>query len=288
MGRSLQRGRWWHRRIGTPRRGVLALAGLMAVALPCAARASEPLGAERQREILRAALDSYDQAIAVTRTNPPQAERLMREAARGFETLIDSGLRNARLEFNLGNAYYRLGDVGRAVLHLRRAERLDPALSPAVANLDFVRQRVTPHIAAAGGEQLTRRLLFWQSGTSLNARFWAAALLSSAGWLLLIARLRWRRSALGSAAATCIVLGALCGGLTAWQLWQQQRTPDAVIVSGEPVLRQGRGEGYEPVIAEPLGPGVELQVLDRRGDWLQVRLPNAREGWLPAANVERI
>lgn len=44
--------------------------------------------------------------------------------------------------YNLGNAYYRAGQLGRAVLSYERALRVDPTNGDARTNLDFVRSRI--------------------------------------------------------------------------------------------------------------------------------------------------
>lgn len=244
--------------------------------------------AERLRELLRGALDAFDQAVSASRSNPSRAEQLYRRAAADFEALAASGVRNASLEYNLGNTYFRLGDLGRAVLHYRRALRLDPRHTDASANLEYVRQRVKPYLSPTAGTELTRRLLFWQYGTSRQQRFWAAAIFSAAGWLLLLLRLRWPSGPLLVAALTCISLGLANGGLIAWELRSEQLEPAAVLVRGEHVLRRGRGEAYEPARSEALGPGVELRVLEERAGWVRVRLRNDETGWLPAQAVERV
>jgi tetratricopeptide (TPR) repeat protein len=259
---------------------------VLALAIPAILTAAERT--EQLRELLRGALEAFDQAVAAARSNPSQAEQLYRRAAADFEALVASGVRNASLDYNLGNTYFRLGDPGRAVLHYRRALRLDPRHADAAANLEYVRQRVKPYLESPASQELTRRLLFWQHNTSRGQRFWAAAIFSAAGWLLLLARWRWRSGLLLGAGLVSIGLGLANAGLIVLELREEQSEPAAVLVRGEHVLRRGRGEAYEPARSEPLGPGVELRVLEQRADWVRVRLRNGETGWLPAAGVERV
>jgi hypothetical protein len=250
--------------------------------------AAPPSRSDWEREELLRALDAYDRAVEQGRDNPEQAGALYVEAARGFESLRAAGVRNASLEYNLGNTYFRLGDLGRSVLHFRRAQRLDPANADVSANLNYVRLRVEPQVESTTRDQLLRRLLFWQDRTSMQERFWSAAILSGVGWLMLVARLGLRSGALAWVGSACVLLGLANGGLVLWQLHDEHARPPAVIVRGQPVLREGRGEGYDAVRREPLGAGVELRLLDRRGDWIQVRLRNDQSGWIPAASVEPV
>lgn len=250
--------------------------------------AAEPLSPERQREILREALNAFDQAVGIAHDNPAAAERLYRKSAAGFETLLDAETRNAALDYNLGNACFRLGELGRAILHYRRAERLDPADTALQANLRYARNRVEPYIEPTGGQRLIHRLMFWANRTSIQQRFWLASIASLAGWLGLTLRLRWRSRPLLVLACLAIVLGLANAASVGWQLHDESHRPPAVVLGGEHLLRLGAGEGYDSALTQPLGPGVELRVLSRRGEWLQVELRDAKTGWLPASAVEQV
>ena len=48
------------------------------------------------------------------------------KAIEGYLRLFDSGYVNGHLYYNLGNAYFRSGQLGRAILNYKRAELLIP------------------------------------------------------------------------------------------------------------------------------------------------------------------
>ncbi|MCH8806008.1 MAG: hypothetical protein IH986_07960 [Planctomycetes bacterium] len=271
----------------------LAVLMILCAAYAGAARAvaadpPERLSLQRQREILREALNLFDDAVGSAYDDPTEARRRFRRAATHFETLADAGVRNAALEYNLGNTYMRLADLGRAVLHYRRAQRLEPAGRAVAANLRYARNRVEPFIAPTGQSRLLHNLLFWQYSTTARQRFWAAAAFSGVGWLLMIVRLRRRNMPLFVLACACILLGAANAGLVLWEQHQDATAPPAVLVDGEHFLRTGGGENYEPKIQRPLGSGVELRVLGRRGEWVEVELRDESSGWIEAAAIQRI
>ena len=263
---------------------VLALACAPAVGLTTgdSAAASAP---ERQRELLREALSAFDEAVSVVRDDPARAEQLYRKCAIAFETLADHGVGNAALEYNLGNAYFRLGELGRAILHYSRAQRFDPSDAALTTNLTYARNRVEPYVEPSGGRQLMNRLMFWSHRASIQKRLRLALIASIAGWLALALRLRWRSRPLAVLACLAIVLGLANAASVGWQLHDEARRPPAVVVGGEHVLRLGRGEGHDPALNQPLGPGVELRILSERGDWVEVQLRDDKTGWLPASGT---
>ena len=69
---------------------------------------------------------NFEQAQQIQADDPDRARRLFRLAAQRFESIVSAGIVNGRLEYNLANCYLQTGDVGRAILHYRRAQRLIP------------------------------------------------------------------------------------------------------------------------------------------------------------------
>src|SRR3982750_4886441 len=69
------------------------------------------------------------------RANQAYAEARYDEAAAGYQELVRSGNWNATVFYNLGNAQYRLGNFGQAILNYERALALDPRHPEADANL---------------------------------------------------------------------------------------------------------------------------------------------------------
>jgi tetratricopeptide (TPR) repeat protein len=61
------------------------------------------------------------------------------DAAREYQRLLESGIESGNLFFNLGNAYFKVGDVGRAILNYERAALFMPSDPDLAANLAYAR-----------------------------------------------------------------------------------------------------------------------------------------------------
>ena len=70
----------------------------------------------------------------------PEALELYLQAAKAEGTSSD-------LYYNIGNTYYRMGELGHAVLYFERAVMLDPQNDDAKTNLEFVNSRIQTKIA---------------------------------------------------------------------------------------------------------------------------------------------
>lgn len=271
LGRS---ARGWFVRLA-----VLVLCGGMATL--CPAKDSVPLEALLQR-----GLNSFDEGVTVARDDPGQARQHWLAALEAFRAVREAGVRSAALEYNIGNTFMRLGDVGRAIVHYRRAERLQPRNRSLQINLDQARQQVQPRIAAESGPAWP---LFWTGRTTLWERVWMTGALSVAGWFGLAFALRARaNSAVVAICIASILLSLAVSASAILELRGELLRPPAVVIAGDQVLRSGRGEGYEPAIQGRLGAGVEVRVVQERGGWVEIELRNGIRGWLPETVIERV
>src|SRR5215471_16945142 len=73
------------------------------------------------------------------KANEEFAQGHFKEAIAGYEALVGAGQWNANLFYDLGNAYFRTRDFGRAILNYERARALDNHHPEATANLQIAR-----------------------------------------------------------------------------------------------------------------------------------------------------
>src|SRR6058998_3445776 len=77
--------------------------------------------------------------VEFAKANQEYAQGFFKEAISGYETLVRAGQWNANLFYDLGNAYFRTGDFGRAILNYERALALDRHHPEVTANLQIAR-----------------------------------------------------------------------------------------------------------------------------------------------------
>src|SRR5213594_729500 len=73
------------------------------------------------------------------KANQEFAQGHFKEAISGYEALIRTGQWSANVFYDLGNAYFRTGDFGRAILNYQRALALEWHHAEATANLQIAR-----------------------------------------------------------------------------------------------------------------------------------------------------
>jgi len=109
------------------------------------------------------------------------------EAIDGYRRLAEKGYATGHLYFNLGNAYFRFGQLGRAILNYKRAQLLIPRDADLNFNLryafDQTRDAVSP------SQNFLNQAFFWLDGMTLRELLWAFGVLNMMFWGILWLRL---------------------------------------------------------------------------------------------------
>src|SRR5215469_13938323 len=110
-----------------------------------------------------------------TKANQEYGQGNFKEAIAGYETLIRAGQWNANLFYDLGNAYFRTADFGRAILNYERTLALDHRHPEAIANLQIARDEGRAlELRASPFERYLQFATANQYSTVAAAAFWLA------------------------------------------------------------------------------------------------------------------
>ena len=223
-----------------------------------------------------------EDATAFAKANQDYAAGHYKQAIDGYESLIRTNQSNAVLFYNLGNAWFRKGDPGRAILQYERALALDRQHPEAQANLHLVRDE-----ARALELPKTRADRYLGFATS-DQYVWTAAI---AFWIAIFALAVLLLGSRRSGATIAVLVGALLvfGG-AAYACYAVDNGPQGravAIVTGKNIqARLATADTAGAVLALPAGS--EVKILSTRGEWVYAALPNNLNGWIPAASIEPI
>lgn len=198
-----------------------------------------------------------------------------------YEALVQDQVHDGQVYFNLGNAYYAMGDLGRALLNYRRAQEFIPRDDDVNLNIARVRNDrldvegddtgILNTLASPTIGLVTLKELGW-----LTFGLWAACF---ALIFLRISRPRWRemlRIPLLVAAVILLTVAVLFGS----RLYTTVAQPAAVVIEPTVQVMSGPGDSYLKHFI--IHSGAEIRVLETRNDWIRFTLPDGRQGWIPA------
>jgi len=231
----------------------------------------------------------FREANDIVADNPEAGRELYRKAAMRFERIAREGhIRNGKLYYNIGNAYFRMQDIGRAILYYRKAQRYTPHDVNLQQNLQAARARRVDRIPEPQQKIVLKTVFFWHYDLSAPARSIVFIAAFIAFWAGAAVRLWWRPPGLGWALAVLAFVATLFLASLVIETIEWQRQRPGVILARQVVARKGDGESFEKSFTEPLHAGTEFVLLEDRGDWLNVRLQDGRTCWIPAPSAELV
>ena len=123
-----------------------------------------PIDSEQVSGFYTEAVTMFRKANELALTNPEKAKMLYQSSVMRFERIAeDGGIKNGKLYYNIGNAYFRMNDLGMAILNYRRAETLIPGDTNLQHNLQYARSRRTDRIEEEQKTIVLKTLFFFQT-----------------------------------------------------------------------------------------------------------------------------
>ena len=214
------------------------------------------------------------------RANNSYREERYTEAIEDYEQLISTGLRSANVFYNLGNAYLRTGDKGKAILYYERAFRMRPRDADIRSNLDFARTLVEGGTGWNTGRWYKRVFLFLRGFLSLDEMTFLLFVIYFTVMIFLALSVLFkaqRRLFYYFAAAFCalfiVVLPSFINGI-----YESEYQKKAVIMVSETDVR------FEPnddaTVHFKLHEGAVIQITRSQEGWHQVKRYDGKMGWL--------
>ena len=234
---------------------------------------------EQQIAVLGEAQASYDKGVSLQSSDPVAAKESFRRSTGRFQLLVDDGVENGRLWYDLGNANFQSGEVGEAIAAYRLAQRYIPSDGRVSANLQYARTLVRNPIETNKSTSMWKRLAFWHRALPTQVRLTVGIFCWFVFWGLVSARV-FRPIPGFKTATTGLGFFAIAMGISVGVNIVDQHQDHGVLTASEVIMRRGNGTNYPPMIKQPIHEGVEFEIIEQRPNWLHILLPNGSKGWI--------
>jgi tetratricopeptide (TPR) repeat protein len=211
-----------------------------------------------------------------------------------YEALVASGLEenreSAQLYYNLGNAYFRDHQLGKAILNYERAHLLAPGDSDIRHNLRYANNYTEDRITPASNLFLTN----WFNGVRdlYSSNTWARlAVIFFVLFIVCVALFLFVRMMAVRKAAfyTGLVLLLFVGIANAFAFSQKRervRREYAIVMVGAARANASPDDNSNLLFELHEGTKVKIRSSDR--NWYEIEIANGSVGWTPKQNVEVI
>jgi len=194
------------------------------------------------------------------------------------------------LEYNMGNAHYKLNHIGESILHYERARLINPLNGDLRANLLLAELRAIDRIEALPGVGIDRLVSVIFAGNLYLVWLILSLVTWTTAFVFIAINLRWgvslskpflRGGAVVSAALSLVFLLFLYATNK-----KISKSSSAIVMDSRVEVRSMPGELGMSLFQ--LHEGTKACIVSKENEWTQVKLDNGNVGWVLTSAIEPI
>lgn len=212
------------------------------------------------------------------------------KAIEEYCAILEGGEYSLELYYNLANAYFKMENIGKAILYYNKALRIAPSQEDVLHNLAIAETRTKDKITAVPEFFLHRWMRVVRNSVSCNA--WGALSVLFFALILTFVLLFLLASRLGVRKAG--FYGALCSLLlfvatTAFAISSRNdilTKDEAVVMSSAISVKSSPDRSATDLFV--LHEGTKLRIVAEFDEWIEVVIADGKKGWTERKNIETI
>ena len=223
--------------------------------------------------------------------NQAYSEGRWADAVAGYEMISGMGLESASLYCNTGDAYFKDGNVPKAILYYERALKLDPSYSDARYNLELLNSGIQDRISPVPEFVLkawSRDICYLMDSDAWAVCFviLLAAVLAMILLFILSSSVAGRRTGFFAGIAL-MILAAFALTFSIWQKKDYVRADDAIVMRPVTSVKSSPSSEASTDLFI-LHEGTKVKIIDEVGSWNNIELADGRQGWIRSGDIETI
>ena len=228
---------------------------------------------------------TQDSMILFEEANDAYEKGYYQKAIRSYESIVNFGIENAIVYYNLGNSYFKNRQLGKAILNYERALRINPNDEDIRYNLMYAKSFINQEETKK--PPLNRFIQNLYQIFSLNE---LTIILSIMYFLLAVFLCLMILKKNSFLFWTNISLGIIFLLNFVWfysRFYQEEITKSVIVIASESNVYNGPGEEYSIGFVVP--EGKKLIILGKKEEWSIIGLKErGLKGWIHKDSIEKI
>ena len=245
---------------------------------------------EEQSVAEQAVAVEFDNMTLWERGNQSYIDGDYAAAVTAYQAIENRGYSSSRLYYNMGNAYYKQGQIGRAILYYNRALVVSPSMDDARHNLEIAEAQTKDNIAVVPEFFLNRYMRTLRSAISCSA--WSAMSVAFFGVMLLFllifllgSRIKVRKVGFyGAVVSLLLFVVVTIFGISARNSIIDR--PAAIVMSSAISVKSSPDRAATDLFL--LHEGTKVEVSSEVDGWSEITIADGKKGWTESAHLERI
>lgn len=214
-------------------------------------------------------------------------EKKYKEAIASYEGLLKEGYTSYKLYYNLGNAYYKNKELGKAIYNYELANKLNPKNEDVLTNLKIANEKTIDKIESKENFFMSAIKSGLINGLSTSGWAWLSIISLCCSLALLFTffiseNLVLKRIGFFTGSLAMIVfVASMVLGFSA--LSEKQETKFAIIIAKE--IRTHEEPNDTSSSKFSLHEGTRVRVIETNPEWTNIKLENGNEAWVKTPEV---
>lgn len=204
-----------------------------------------------------------------------------------YESILKEGMASYKLYYNLGNAYYKNNELGKAIYHYELANKLEPNNDDVKTNLKIVNEKTIDKIESKENYFIIAIKSGLVNSLSTNGWAWLSILslvsgLTFAFIFFITKHIGLKRIGFFICLISVITcMASMILGFTA--LNNKQELKFAIITNYESKIHEEPSTESKNKFS--LHEGSKVNVLETNIEWTNIKLENGNEGWVKTSEI---
>ncbi|MDH7447317.1 tetratricopeptide repeat protein [Aquimarina sp. 2201CG14-23] len=212
------------------------------------------------------------------------------EAIDAYKSIIASGQESAELYYNLGNANYKLSNIGPSIYYYEKALELSPNDEDIKNNLAFANNATVDAIDVIPEGVISRTINGFTNMFSFDAWAWISVCCVIVFVVLFMlyyaARISSKKRLFFLGSWVSLIIGLFAIFFAFKQYGFIQNNQYAIVFAQETTIKSEPNLRSEEVFE--LHEGTKVKVTETVNDWKKIKLADGKIGWIPATDLKEL
>jgi tetratricopeptide (TPR) repeat protein len=212
------------------------------------------------------------------------------DSIKQYEAILEKNIKNGYIYFNLGNAYFKNNQLGKAILNYERAKIFLPSDNDLNFNLRFANDRKMDKIKTEVMNPFATIILFLYNIFELNSLFWLSWIL----FIILIGSVitKWYYKNISFSLINqkifnyCGIIFLVFVLVLIIKANHLSTSQYAIVQTKEVKVKSGPSQDYTDIFT--LHEGTKVKIRKKGNEWHVITLPNGFSGYILKEHIEQI
>jgi tetratricopeptide (TPR) repeat protein len=214
--------------------------------------------------------------------NESYREGQFQQAIEQYQKIVDVGFESGRLYYNLGNCYYKLDEIGYAILYYEKAKKFLPNDSEVSLNLELARLKVIDRVEMPSRFFLFEwwdKIKYFYSIPQLTRLTLILYILTAVIFVFFLFLKKDRiRKVFFSVFLIFLIFTLFSGYVLFSNIYKENTNQYAILLPKSVNVLSAPEENSTDVFI--LHEGVKIKLEDEIEDWVKIVLPDSKSGWI--------